>query len=352
MIIRPTTRPHTCLRCHRRLAGSFVVSKFSNVYNSSLSATQEDSKPNDSHSSFTIRKVGVRRPLDTRDRDERAAAQKSSTLSEYPLGKLHGYRGHKLRENQEDLDVDTLGKKAKVLVLRESKYNFFDSKDEVTIKPAEHVDIISQLEKERGLVGEEEVKANIEAFRPKQGQGPQTWDDVNEIVRVLQESFTTSQLRRYVDSFGKKSVVNTEATVAERKRSTVILSITEWRPEVSDVDDYFNDSPLRGYSMSSHTNKQRLIMRILRLCWKIGIAEVEDGIGQFEVKIRQRDLLSINSKCIPYYSACVAHAVLQKEIRRAFRSYKMLTCHTRMKCYKSFQHGESYESLLCDTKRM
>jgi hypothetical protein len=80
------------------------------------------------------------------------------------------------------------------------------------------------------------------------------------------------------------------------------LRATPWMPGVSGIVDHFDQDPLRGYSLQSHTSKQSLIVKILRECWMVELPEVADGIGQFEVQIRGYDLDLISSKITNRFS--------------------------------------------------
>jgi hypothetical protein len=164
-------------------------------------------------------------------------------------------------------------------------------------KQAEHIDILGQLADERGLVGQEEVDSNIDGFRPKTGEAPEDWDDINNLVRELQDGFTITQLERYIENFeGKREPINPPEEWVNDEETAPILAITPWQPGVSDITGHFDNDPLRGYFLESHTSKQRVILRLLRECWMVELPELEEGLGQFEMRINLDDLVVLLSK--------------------------------------------------------
>jgi hypothetical protein len=288
MITRPSAGQHICLRCQKTLAkGSSSTSRAilqSHSIRRSFS-TQGQRLQNEKGTSGSS--VGV-----VRRSFGRHGGSPKPQLSARPLGRLHGHRGHKLRENLEKLTANSLGDPAQVIILRDSIFNLYDHEREKIqdVKP-EHIDILGQLDEERGLVDQEEVNVNIDAFKPKEGKEPLNWEGINILVRQLQESFTALQLERYVEKFDgrREPDLSPRQWVASEKGSP-ILFITPWQPGISPVEEYFDNDPLRGYYMESHTTKQRMILRIVRECWNLELPELKQGIGQFETQIQPEDL--------------------------------------------------------------
>ena len=278
--------------------------------------------------------------------------QLPTKLSELPLGRLHGHRGTLARENKEDLGATSLGDPAKVIVLRESIFTLYDHDDKKDIlrdMKADHIDILGQLEDERGLVGWNEVESNITGLRPKDGQ-LETWDDFNELVKQLQDGFTIAQLARYTVEFGRSREPDNSSWcgVSDVGRGKVLTS-TPWMPGISQIEDHFDRSPLRGYSLESHTSKQRVVLKIMRECWDVSLPELIDGIGQFELGIREEDmdaLLGMSSihavemdtnahVANPYALGSIheTYLILENEKLEAFRSRNVLrvtTSHAKM----------------------
>jgi hypothetical protein len=220
-------------------------------------------------------------------------------VSHQPLGRLHGHRGVKVRENLESLPTTSLGEAANVIVLRDSGITVYEKRDQMKDKEAEHIDILGQLADERGLIGEDEVNKNINGFRPNRGASLESWDDINRLVRELQDGFTQTQLERYIEVFeGKQEPISPVEEWVNEEETASILAITPWQPGISNDKDHFDNDPLRGYFLESHTSKQRVILRLLRECWMLELPELEEGLGQFEIKINLDDLMVLLSKII------------------------------------------------------
>ena len=159
----------------------------------------------------------------------------------------------------------------------------------------EHIDILSQLEEERGLAGQKEVESNIDAFRPMNIR--QNWEDINELVKQLQDSFTTTQLQRYIRNFeGRREPEPPTESWVTSQQDAKIRRVTPWLAGISEIQEYFDNDPLRGYFLPSHTVKQRVALQLLRECWMLELPELADGIGQFEIEIGRDDMNLLLSK--------------------------------------------------------
>jgi hypothetical protein len=201
-------------------------------------------------------------------------------------------------------DQNNLGDPAEVLLLRESKIHRYDhggifpDNDDAELD-AEHIDILEQMKEERGLVSEEEVQKNFNEFKPVKDQEPKSWDEFNGLVQRLQESFTVPQLERYIRTFGKSD--SSSHTVGWTPLSSdavheVVLESSPWVPEVGEYESQNNKQYSRGYTLASHTAKQRAVIQLIRECWKLTVPELETGIGSMEVRMRVTDLNLLSSK--------------------------------------------------------
>ncbi|KAE8448750.1 hypothetical protein EG329_008965 [Mollisiaceae sp. DMI_Dod_QoI] len=316
MITRRPWGQHICLRCQRSLAKralhpqSPVLQRFSERRRYSQQAARKVNDDQNSESSDVD--VG------------RIREEKYETKAARPLGKLRGHRGLYKREDLEELRGATaLGDKAKVIVLRDSIFSKYalDEQKMRKVKP-KHIDILGQLAEERGLVGEEEVTENINGFRPEEEGGPRDFDQIKELVLKLQESFTAPQLDKYIKDFKGKCKQEDPDNVWNAKNSTApITRITPWQPGISEIEEYFENDPLRGYGLESYNPKQRLVLRLLRECWMIELPELADGIGQFEIQVQNADLdLLLWGRNSALDKIQSTHLLFQEEKLEAFRS--------------------------------
>jgi hypothetical protein len=276
-------RPHICLRCQHRLARRSLPSKPRVAFlNIQVKHRRSKIVPDDPGVPEEEPHAPIKRPLKL----SRRPLGSPKHVSEHPLGKLYGYTGQKFRENREKLSVDVLGETAEVIVLRDSRINNYNShryEEDVEIKQG--VDILAKLDEERGLVGWKEVESNINEFRPGQGRHPQTREQFSELVTGLQNGFMVSQLARYLRAHGRKDLADPEPIT-----TSFALRISPWIPGISESDERLDNDHLRGYDLESYTTKQRLVLRILRECWKVELLFVEEGIGQIEAEVKPMDL--------------------------------------------------------------
>jgi hypothetical protein len=239
-----------------------------------------------------IRRVSTELTTPPRNKGNRAwRPLQKKAVTEYPLGRLHGFRGHRLREKRAELSIDSLGKPAEVIVLRDTGFHSNPRPEIEELKAPEKVDILTQLDAERGLITQADVEKNIEEFKPK--TKTISWEDLQQIQRQLVTGFTTSQLIKYSNAFGRwqnREEVE-EHEVSTRKASVgAIMRKTEWVPGISETGDEFDESALRGYGSEAFTPKQRLVLLLLRQCWQVEVQEVIESIGEVELEIRGTEL--------------------------------------------------------------
>lgn len=278
-------RPHICLRCQSRLARRSGHLKTQLAFQSTDAKPQGSRIIQDDLEEKERLHAPIKRPLKLSRRPLGPAKQ----LSEYPLGKLYGYTGQQLRENRETLNVKVLGEAAEVIVLRDSRISKHSHQYEEDVETKEGIDILAKLDEERGLVGWKEVESNIHEFRPNKDRHPQTREEFSELLTGLQSGFTVSQLARYLQVHGQKNTAALPIT-------TSLLRISPWIPGISESDQRLDSDQLRGYDLQSYTTKQRLVLRLLRECWKLELPFVEEGIGQIEVELKPEDLDLLLSK--------------------------------------------------------
>lgn len=297
MITRPISKPHICLSCRRSLAKRISYPATRVARQSTESTPQLRQSPEETSDDQPPDETGtpnneglVRRSVGSLPKGP------NGSVSRHPLGRLHGYSGLKMRENYEELKAVNLGARANVIVLRDSGVSTYEAKDEVTAKKAEHIDILGQLDDERGLIGLDKIRENINEFRPKDGDGLRDREGINDLVLQLQHGFTITQLEDYIERFeGKQAPESAPAEWVTNKKVAAIIRITPWQPGISFITQSFDNDPLRGYLLASHTAKQRVILRLLRECWRVELPELEEGIGQFEIQIRQEDFHLLSS---------------------------------------------------------
>ncbi|KAH6668199.1 mitochondrial inner-membrane-bound regulator-domain-containing protein [Halenospora varia] len=337
MIARPAARPHICLRCQRCLAQPFTNSARQHV-NPSADATAISETSQETGDSTTKPEAQVRRTLvplaHYSKRNGRIRGTKQYRPVVEKLGDFYGHSGQKLLKEKESLKIEKFGSPAEVIVLRESKIRRYDhgGRDNMPSQNAEQVDIMSQVAEEQGLIDQDEVEENINTFRPAPGLEPNDRKEFNKLVVQMQDAFTTPQLEHYLDShivpnidshedpkinpdkYQLSGMVQLEPyvesqdqssrphtrNVASAKPDGLILHQTAWERVWSDFDQSLEHESLRGYTLPSHTTKQRLIIRVLRECWKLELPNmfVKSPIGRVEIKLLPSDLSLLTKSSI------------------------------------------------------
>jgi hypothetical protein len=213
-----------------------------------------------------------------------------SAVSEHPLGRLYGFRGHRLRENAADLNVDSLGSPAEIIVLRETGFHFKPSPEIEQLEVAEKVDILASVGSKRELLEQADVEKNIEEFKPK--TKTITWDELQSIQRQLAAGFTTMQITKYIEAFRRRQKAEKEKDGLESRNhlSSAILRQTSWVPGISETSEEFDDSVLRGYRSEALTPKLKLALLMLRQCWQLEAQDVIESIGEVELELRNEEL--------------------------------------------------------------
>ncbi|KAL3422751.1 hypothetical protein PVAG01_06907 [Phlyctema vagabunda] len=322
MIIRPVSVPHICLQCRTRLARRPAlfpsIINHRRTFQSTTARTADDQSHDEWTEAFTQDKLDDDAKSNSRlaSEGERWYSKRRRELSEFPLGRLYGFGGQKLRQHTEKLGIDNLGKPSQVIVLRGAKLDLpkemletskTTSSDET---PKERVDIVRLIEQERGLVGHQEVIDNINELRPKAEREIKTWDDVRRFVEELSSGFTVLQLANYMNSHGisGQQEVDGQATLEEVSSSkahdnhglnnntsseitTPKVQISRWMPGVSESIEHFDRSLHRGYETPEvFSPKARVAFLLIRDCWSLKIPTVENGLGETEIKLDSQDL--------------------------------------------------------------
>ncbi|KAH8654563.1 mitochondrial inner-membrane-bound regulator-domain-containing protein [Tricladium varicosporioides] len=336
MIARPATRPHICLRCQRRLAQPFTNSARQHVNPSAeVTAAPKTSRTGDSTTkpSTQVRQTLV--PLahySKRSGRMRGIKQYRPVVEQ--LGDFYGHSGQKLLKEKESLKIKKFGSPAEVIVLRESKIRRYDhgGRDSMPSQNAEQVDIMLQVAEEQGLIDQDEVEENINTFRPAPGLGPNDRKEFNKLVLQMQDAFTTTQLEHYLNSHKASNIESHEdpkinpgkdqlsglaqveqyvasqdqslrphaRAVSSAKSDSLILHQTAWERVWSEFDQSLEHESLRGYTLPSHTTKQRLIIRVIRECWKLELPDVfiKSPIGRVEIELLPSDLSLLTKSSI------------------------------------------------------
>ncbi|EPE26475.1 hypothetical protein GLAREA_02388 [Glarea lozoyensis ATCC 20868] len=306
MITRKTFPSHICLRCQSRLA------RLSKSYNSQFAIR---SASTDADSSPTPKPLPAKRlPPRSDIRQHRLFLVPHGRLGQpthrhYKFirkddADFYGHTGQKLLGEREKLQIKTLGKPTDVIILRGSKISHYSPRQRyIPDNGQQNIDIIARLDRERGLVDQTEVEKNIDEFRPKENEEPKTRKEFNAFVDKLQNAFNSPQLEEYIGSFEGKLTLQTPPEFSPRSSlldpidpscyadDALVLVETPWLPETSAPNGYLEEKlSLRGYALASHTKKQRLVVKLLRECWKLELPDVVSWVGHIDLLLRPGDV--------------------------------------------------------------
>ncbi|KAG8166309.1 hypothetical protein KVR01_001998 [Diaporthe batatas] len=231
--------------------------------------------------------------------------------------KKHHRRGDMLLvEDASKLGIESLGKAAEVIVLRdgrqwERKTRPVAASSEGTTD--EGLKIEDWLE-EQGVLSLDDVVKNIHGLKPE--RRIVSAREYKSLFNTLFDGFTIAQLENYVvwhreqpiletikdEVFGETKTASEEPAMPadvppEHRHYAWMAEEAHWTPH---VDGAVEDAqyPLAGYIMKSMPPKQRLVVQLMRECWDISIQELLNGNGRVDIRVRDLEfkLLTLGSQ--------------------------------------------------------
>ncbi|KAK3363634.1 mitochondrial inner-membrane-bound regulator-domain-containing protein [Lasiosphaeria hispida] len=214
--------------------------------------------------------------------------------------RVYRARGNRLMAHGEDLLVDTMGKPAAAIVMKEkggpfTKFNDMPALDPDEV-PEEETHLVEALERESLSTSDREILLNIHELQPE-GSGALTDEHFSALQDTLADGFTKAQLETYlatyqsVEAFGDQS-----AKVKDTHDPPWIIERRPWMPIATEGVEPTEDA-LQGYVTKSMPPKQKLAIRIMRQCWDVSSQSVEELQGCLELRLRDTEfaLLLIGS---------------------------------------------------------
>ncbi|KAI0384590.1 mitochondrial inner-membrane-bound regulator-domain-containing protein [Hypomontagnella monticulosa] len=217
-------------------------------------------------------------------------------------------RNRILTEDTKSLGSDMLGKPASVIVMRDG--GMYKKKDRLmasstadSAKPDSlPVNIEALLESQRETPSAEEVRENIDSLKPKTETALSN-KQFRELQSLLQNGFLSAQLNDYLHHHMKDDAplptkesqredAPQDINVDKASKNAWIKHISRWVPlsgKSSVIEG--SDPNLYGYVAESAPAKEKLVVRVMRECWGLSIAELDAGLGEINVKIRAHEFL-------------------------------------------------------------
>ncbi|OTB12887.1 hypothetical protein K445DRAFT_320718 [Daldinia sp. EC12] len=204
-------------------------------------------------------------------------------------------RNRVLEEDSGNLNIDVLGKPASVIIMRDEglyqkkghPYVSQDLDDEPDNRPA---NLESLLGLQREAPTTEEVYENIDSLKPK-SETTIPERRFRKLQADLMDGFLSAQLYGYLKYYKKNHHSSTSKPAdrmsADIKRFNWVKEVSPWVPlgiQSAPVEDI--DMSLHGYVTESTPLKERLALQIMRECWGLSITELDAGLGEMEMNIR------------------------------------------------------------------
>ena len=231
-----------------------------------------------------------------------------------------------LVEDASKLGVDSLGKAAEVIVLRDGRQ---------WERRARPVEANSEKVADDGLKMEdfldeqddlslEDVVKNIHGLKPE--RQIVSARKYKSLFNTLLSGFTILQLEKYVvwyreqriletikdEVFGEAETSSDEPTIPadvlpKSRQCAWMIEEAHWTPYVDGAVEEVQ-YPLSGYIMKSMPPKQRLVVQLVRECWGMSIRELMDGNGRVDIRVRDLEfkLLTREYSTVETSPCCVA----------------------------------------------
>lgn len=245
----------------------------------------------------------------------------------YYTEELHpnqNYRHGNEPSTKDSLGLNVLGEPAEVLILRDQHNQLRVGSNMARVRasgpdknPAQESislsGMLKEMDAERGLVDIDEVCKNIESVRHSwaaRTKGNVTRVAYKDLVSKLQEGFTKQQLRAYLDRAQRNPATDTFNLNVEY--SDNLYARSSWQPAghtslrkskapkiaYDTSKESFNQKDLTGTELRQGLNKDDLVERILRQCWKITPKFQESRIGDLDLRLQKLhlDLILNHSK--------------------------------------------------------
>lgn len=204
----------------------------------------------------------------------------------------------KLVEDFRKLTVDTLGREADIIVLK-------DAGEYKKKKPAkvdrrsfrENSGLKDFADQEPGL-SMDTIMENIEEFRPDIRIMPA--GEFKVLFDKLMSAFTSLQIGEYVTRYQQRVMLGEESPFSGSlpglgSTRPWIVSEMRWIPEVRGAMPNIEPT-LQGYILKSMPLKQRRVMEVMRQCWGMSVQELTSGLGALEITVRDLEFKLLTRK--------------------------------------------------------
>jgi hypothetical protein len=224
------------------------------------------------------------------------------------LRKLRGKDGKEFSENSVSLAVQSLGKPAEVIIIRDAKLNknppeqeeeleLENTEDNIEENKRISGEIIASLKDGQAEVSQDIVNEQINKLWPVQALQNQpgallTKAEYERVVKLLRDRFTTAQLLQYAVPLAKK--------LKSPKEKEWPIGWSFWRCSSQSPTSVKNFDP--KYARSVPKTKPKLIRFIVEALWRVETAGEAELVGQITGTLKTGDLMLLTSGSRSYTS--------------------------------------------------
>lgn len=163
----------------------------------------------------------------------------------------------------------------------------------------------------QAVAGQEEANEQINKLRPVSAEGPQypafiSRKDLKALRTALKDGYAVAQLRRYADV--QESLDQLQQLKREERAELGVLWESAWQEGTSPIEQRLSEADRPDVPVAA-LPKMKVVDRIIRGLWGVGVIEESDALGEIEIKLEpwQFDLLTLAKRKA---ASCVWSAVL------------------------------------------
>ncbi|KAK4175687.1 rmp1 protein, partial [Triangularia setosa] len=202
-------------------------------------------------------------------------------------------KGQRVEAARENLGLDMLGKPAAAIVLRKKPFRPFETLPMEDVELGQTSAVLQRLLNggDNSLTSEQ-ILLNIHELQPVEERVLGEAEFV-ALRDTLIQGFTVAQLNAYIETWN--SVRQFKDPEDFKKTSPPwVLEIRPWFPVVENPPPGL-DPKLVGYIAPGASPKEKLVMRLMRMCWGLSCRSVHEEQGYLDVKLRKAefDLLTL-----------------------------------------------------------
>lgn len=245
-------------------------------------------------------------PPARRDRSRRSGEHAANKSMYWPFpqfkdskdSKSWKSKGQLVEAERENLGLDMLGKPATAIVLRKKPLRRLEKLttggEDLELGQTSAM-LQNLLEGGAGSLTSEEILLNIHELRPAD-ERVLSEEEFVTLKDTLMQGFTVPQLNAYVETWNSARQFKDPGDA----NTTVPPWILEIRPWVAAAENTTPDldGKLWGYVSQGAPPKEKLVVRLMRMCWDLSCSSVLEGQGYLDVKLRKAefDMLTLGGK--------------------------------------------------------